>query len=361
MRTGRALRQLPFVAEQVREEAVAPLRRRRGPGDFQAAGDGVATLAGAEATLPAEALLLDVGRFRSRPHQRRIARAVRLAEGVAAGDQRDGLLVVHRHAGECLADVPRRRDRIRIAVRAFRIDVDQAHLDGSERIREIALSGIARVVTQPGLLGAPVDVQFRFPDVLAPAAEAEGLEAHRFQGDVARENDEVGPGDLPAVLLLDRPEQAARLVEVDVVRPAVERSKSLVAVAGAATAVTGAVRAGAVPRHANEQAPVVTEIRRPPVLRVGHQRQQIFLHGCQVEALELFGVVEVPAHRIRQRGMLVQDVQPQLVRPPVTIRRTADMIERALRFGRHGLVVSLGWSLFCGAKPTPALSWRQVE
>ena len=34
-----------------------------------------------------------------------IAGAVGLAEGVAAGDERDGLLVVHRHAAERLADV----------------------------------------------------------------------------------------------------------------------------------------------------------------------------------------------------------------------------------------------------------------
>ena len=49
LRAGRALRQLPLEAEQVLEEVVAPLRRRGGPGDLQAAGDGVAALAGAEA------------------------------------------------------------------------------------------------------------------------------------------------------------------------------------------------------------------------------------------------------------------------------------------------------------------------
>ena len=59
MRAGRALRQLPVVAEQVLEEVVAPLRRRGGPGDFQAAGDGVAAQARAEAARPAEALRLD--------------------------------------------------------------------------------------------------------------------------------------------------------------------------------------------------------------------------------------------------------------------------------------------------------------
>ena len=63
MRTGRALRQFPFVAEQVLEEVVAPLRGRGGPGDFQAAGDRVGAFARAEAVLPAEALLLEAGRF----------------------------------------------------------------------------------------------------------------------------------------------------------------------------------------------------------------------------------------------------------------------------------------------------------
>src|SRR4051794_28568736 len=47
MRTSRALGQLPFVAEQVPEEVIAPLRWRRSPGDFEAAADRVGTLTGA--------------------------------------------------------------------------------------------------------------------------------------------------------------------------------------------------------------------------------------------------------------------------------------------------------------------------
>src|SRR5208283_4311261 len=48
MRAGRTLGEFPFVAEQVLEEAVAPLGWGRGPDDFQAAGDRVITLAGAK-------------------------------------------------------------------------------------------------------------------------------------------------------------------------------------------------------------------------------------------------------------------------------------------------------------------------
>ncbi len=63
VRTGRTLGQFPFVAEQVGEEVVAPLRRRLGPSDFQAAADGVSTKTFAKLILPAEALVLDIGAF----------------------------------------------------------------------------------------------------------------------------------------------------------------------------------------------------------------------------------------------------------------------------------------------------------
>src|SRR5207247_5258968 len=105
MRAGRALRQLPLVAEQVLEVVVAPLRGGGSPRDLQAAGDRVTALARAERAPPAEALLLDAGRFGIGPHMGLWAGAVGLAEGVAAGDQRDGFFVVHRHAREGLADI----------------------------------------------------------------------------------------------------------------------------------------------------------------------------------------------------------------------------------------------------------------
>src|SRR5258708_35658434 len=117
MRTGRALGQFPFVAEQVREEVVAPLRWRRGPDDFQAAGDRVTPFARAKSALPAEALVLDAGAFRLWAHEGRSASAVGFAEGVTAGNQRDRFFVVHRHTGERFANILGRRDGIRLAVR----------------------------------------------------------------------------------------------------------------------------------------------------------------------------------------------------------------------------------------------------
>ena len=123
MRSGRALRQFPFVAEQDPEEVVAPFRWRVSPGDFQAAGDRITAFAGAEAALPTETLLLDPGCFWLRPDMGRRAGPVGFAEGVTASDERNRLFVVHGHASENLADILGRRDRIRVAVRAFRIDV----------------------------------------------------------------------------------------------------------------------------------------------------------------------------------------------------------------------------------------------
>src|SRR5690606_17651946 len=90
---GGALGQLPVVAEQVPEEVVAPLGRRGGPGDLEAAGDGVGPLAAAEPATPAQALLLDARGLGLRADVVGRARAVGLAEAVAAGDQRDSLFV----------------------------------------------------------------------------------------------------------------------------------------------------------------------------------------------------------------------------------------------------------------------------
>ena len=102
------------------------------------------------------------------------------AEGVAARNQRNGFLVVHGHAEERLADVVRRGDRVRFAVRPFRIDIDEAHLHRAERFGELALAAVA-LIAQPGPLGTPVEL-FGLPDIRATAGEAEGLEPHRLRG-----------------------------------------------------------------------------------------------------------------------------------------------------------------------------------
>ena len=174
---GGALCQFPLMAEQHVEIAHVPLDRVRRPGTFQAAGDRVIPLAAAEAADPAKALLFDAGAFRLGTDKGGIAGTMAFAESVSACDECDGLFVVHRHTREGFADVAALRDRIRLAVRSFRVHVNQAHLHGGERILEFSVTGVA-LVAKPFALVPPVDVFFRLPDFFAPAAEAECLEAH---------------------------------------------------------------------------------------------------------------------------------------------------------------------------------------
>src|SRR6266511_508325 len=234
-RPGGALRQLPVVLEQVVEEPVDPLRRFVGPGALQPAGDRVGALATAERVLPAEALLFEGSTLGFRTDVvGRGGGAMRLAERVSTDDEGNRLLVVHRHAAERLSEVARCKDRIRVASRPLRVHVDQAHVIGAEGSLDLPFAGVA-LVSQPGVLGAPEDL-FGLEDVLSPEAEAERLEPHRFHRDVAGEDDQIGPRELPAVLLLDRPEQPARLVGARVVGPTVEGSEALRAAVATAPA-----------------------------------------------------------------------------------------------------------------------------
>ena len=151
-------------------------------------------------------------------------------------------------------------------------------VDNAVLSKALVTVGVPYVVAQPGRLAAPVDGFIGLPGVRAAASEAECLETHGLERHVARENYQIGPRDLLAVLLLDGPEQAAGLVQADVVRPAVEGCKTLLTLfrvksasihtvrrsrtnlPGAATAVKDAVGARAVPGHADEEAPVVAKI-----------------------------------------------------------------------------------------------------
>ena len=174
---GRALHLFPLVAKQRVEIAVVPGYRGRCPGAFDATGDGIAALAAAKTAAPALALLLNGGAFRFRAHVRRVAGAVRLAEGMTTGDERYRLLVVHRHAGKGFAYVASRSNRIRGAVGPLRIDVDKTHLHGAERCVQLPVASVAGV-SQPFVLNTPVDVSFRLPHVRPPAGEAKCLASH---------------------------------------------------------------------------------------------------------------------------------------------------------------------------------------
>ena len=160
---------------------------------------------------------------------------------------------------------PRRGEWIGRAVGSFGVHVDETHLHRAERSLEFTVTAVA-VVIEPDVFGTPVDVLVTDEDVDAAAGEAVGLHAHGLQRQGAGEDHQVGPGDLAAVLLLDRPEQHAGLVEIDVVGPTIERREALRTGLATAATVVDAVRARAVPGHADEERTVVTEVRRPPLL-----------------------------------------------------------------------------------------------
>src|ERR1700716_3553780 len=117
-----------------------------------------------------------------------------LAERVAANDERDRLLIVHRHTTEGLSNVPGGSQRIRVAVGPLRIHVDQAHLHRAERTGEFPVAAVA-LISEPGVLSAPEDL-VGLPDVLSTEAEAERREPHRFQRTVAGQDDQIAPGNL---------------------------------------------------------------------------------------------------------------------------------------------------------------------
>ena len=220
----------------------------------------------------------------------------------------------------------RRGQRVGVAVRALRVHVDETHLHCRQRVLELAVAGVA-LVSEPAVLGTPVDVLVGLPDVLPAAGKAERLEAHRLERDVAGQDHQVSPGELAAVLLLDRPEQPARLVEVPVVRPAVERREALLPGAGAAATVADPVGAGAMPRHPDHERAVVAEVGRPPVLRGGQHLLDVPLDGRQIEGLERLGVIERPAQGIGHGGVLGEDLQVQAVRPPVAVGRALSRVD----------------------------------
>jgi len=70
----------------------------------------------------------------------------------------------------------------------------------------------------------------------------------------------------------------------------------------------------------------------PPILRVGHQLAQVVLQSRIVELLEGFAIAEARIERVGFGGMLVQQVDAELLGPPVAIAANLGtaVIHRAL-------------------------------
>mmetsp|Transcript_19631 Transcript_19631/g.52085 ORF Transcript_19631/g.52085 Transcript_19631/m.52085 type:complete len:291 (+) Transcript_19631:1529-2401(+) len=211
------------------------------------------------------------------------SRAVALPERVATGDEGDRLFVIHRHPAERLPDMPRRQQRVRNAVRALGIHVDQRLHDGRQRLLQVL-----RRLGQPfeGVGGAPVHVVLAAPAVDPAPHEPEGLEAHVLHSHVAHEHQKIGPRKLLPVLLLDRPQETARLVQVAVVVPGIQGIEAHVSAVRPPTAIRGPIRSGLVPGEAHHERAVVAPVSGPPRLGVLEGGRDVLLHLRQVQRRE---------------------------------------------------------------------------
>ena len=132
--TGWALGQLPLVAQKHVEVAVVPGSWVGLPRAFNTAGGGVHAFASAELVAPAQALLFHACSLGFRANQCWITGTVSLTKGVTTGHQGHGLFVVHGHTGKGFAYITAGGDGIWIAVGAFWVHIDQAHLHGSQGV-----------------------------------------------------------------------------------------------------------------------------------------------------------------------------------------------------------------------------------
>jgi hypothetical protein len=112
------------------------------PGAFQAAGDGVAAKAAAEGVLPAQALLLDAGASGSGPTWLAGSAAPWALPKVwppAISATVSSSFIAMRAKVSRMSRAEATGSGI--AVRAFRVDVDQAHLHGGQRVVQLAVAG----------------------------------------------------------------------------------------------------------------------------------------------------------------------------------------------------------------------------
>ena len=127
--TSRALCQLPFVTKQVFKVVVAPLSRSCRPSNFKTTGNRVSSLTRLETAHPAKTLSFQVSHFRIVSQVVSISSTMALTKRMTTCNQSNRFLIIHRHAGKGLANIFRRLNGVRIAVRTFRIDINQSHLN----------------------------------------------------------------------------------------------------------------------------------------------------------------------------------------------------------------------------------------
>ncbi len=214
-----------------------------------------------------------------------------------------------------------------MAINPFRIDVNQPHHHRRQRIFQIPHTGVTAAFgaawCQPLFLRAPVGVFFWMPNIFPAKTKPKNLQTRSLVGNGTGINQQVGPAQGIAIFFLDRPQQPASFIQIDVIGPRVQGRKTLVTGATATAAIGDTVGTSCVPRHAHHQAHIVTPVGRPPRLAIGHQGVQIFFQGGNIELFQLFSIIERGPHGIGLGVVLVQDVQIERLGPPIGIGHSA--------------------------------------
>ena len=318
---GWTLGQFPciFVLEEHVKVAVVPLDWVGSPCTFDTTGNGVSANARLVVARPAKSLFFEGCTLRFRAFVVFRTSTVCLSEGVTACCEGNGFFVVHGHAAKCFTNVLSTEKWVWVCVWTLWVNVDEPHLNCSKRVLKILASVAVSVVSKPLIFATPIDVIFRVPDVRSATTETEDRAAHGFDSDLAGKDEQVSPTDGITILLLDWPQQASSLVEVSVVRPAVERCKSLCTSSATASTVAGSVGSGSVPGHSNEEWTVVTIVSRPPILTVRHQCVEVFLETLVVKTLEGFSIIEISPHWVGFLSVLMEDVEVEILWPPILV------------------------------------------
>ena len=150
-----------------------------GPGTFKTAGHGIPANPPAGFIEPAQALIFHLCAFGGRAQQFSVAVTMRFTHGMTACGQGYGFFIIHCHSGEGYAYIFGGSERVGFTINPFRIDVDQPHHDGCQRIFQIPFTGITAVGVfsrgEPFFFRSPIDVFLRMPDVFTTKTETEGL------------------------------------------------------------------------------------------------------------------------------------------------------------------------------------------
>ena len=156
------------------------------------------------AVLPTETLFFES--FTRRFHSHTLVGLVctmPFPEGMTAGNEGDSFCVVHGHTTERLSNILCGELWVGRPIRAFRIHINETHLNGGKRIIEFALSRVT-LIRKHHFLRPPVD-QIRLPVVRTSARKAKCLKTHVFHRHITGKNHEIRPTNIGTVRFLNRP------------------------------------------------------------------------------------------------------------------------------------------------------------